>query len=160
MAGLCETCKTTPLDDAGRCVTCEAGAEGLKLLVRSGFASVREMMSYLETQGLAPEMEKVPPAREEERQRPLWNLYVPEAEVPRGVELLKKDWAELLDAPDAVAAAARGQQGIDLDEGGEVSCPACGHTFTVSGGEAECPECGLALGAPANAAPDEAAESS
>ncbi len=160
MAGLCEKCRSTPLDEGGRCVTCEAEAEGLKLLTRSGFASVREMMSYLESNGLAPEMEKVPAARAEEKAHPLWNLYVPEAEVPRGVELLKKDWAELLDAPDAVAAAARGQQGIDLDEGGEVSCPACGHTFTVSGGEAECPECGLALGAPANAAPDEAAESS
>ncbi len=160
MAGLCEKCRSTPLDDAGRCVTCEAEAEGLKLLTRSGFASVREMMSFLEERGLDPEMEKVPAAREEEKHHPLWNLYAPEAQVPRAVELLKKDWADLLDAPDAIAAAARGQQGIDLDKGGEVSCPACGHTFTLSGGAAECPECGLALGAPANAAPDEAAESS
>ncbi len=159
MAGLCEKCRSTPLDDAGRCVTCEAEGEGLKVLTRSGFASVREMMSYLETRGLAPEMEKVPPAREEEKHHPLWNLYVPAGEVPRAAELLKKDWADLLDAPEAVAAAARGQQGIDVDKGGEVSCPACGHTFTVSGAEAECPECGLALGAPANAAPDEAQSS-
>ncbi len=160
MAGFCEKCsaaqRATPLDDAGRCVTCEAEAEGLKVLTRSGFASVREMMSYLETKGLAPEMEKVPPAREQEKHHPLWNLYVPDAEVPRAAELLRKDWADLLEAPDAQAAAARGQEGIDLDKGGEVSCPACGHTFTVSGAEAECPECGLALGAPANAAPDEA----
>jgi hypothetical protein len=159
MAGLCEKCRTTPLDDAGRCVTCEADAEGLKLLTRSGFASVREMMSYLETQGLAPEMEKVPAGREEERAHPLWNLYVPEAEVPRARELLTKDWAGMLEAPDALAAAVRGQEGIDLDKGGEVSCPACGHTFTVSGREAECPECGLGLGVPANAAPDEAQSS-
>ncbi len=156
MAGLCEKCRTTPLDDDGRCVTCEAEAEGLKLLIRSGFASVREMMSFLETQGLGPEMEKVPPSRVEEKHHPLWNLYVPEAEVPAAAELLKKDWADLLEAPEAQAAAARGQVGIDLDEGGEVSCPACGHTFTVSGRDVECPECGLALGAPANAAPDEA----
>jgi hypothetical protein len=156
MATLCEKCRSTPLDDAGHCVTCEAEAEGLRLVTRSGFASVREMMSHLETQGLGPEMEKVPPARPEEKHHPLWNLYVPEAEVPRAAELLKKDWAGLLEAPDAVAAAARGQEGIDLDKGGEVSCPACGHAFTVSGREAECPECGLALGAPANAAPDEA----
>lgn len=156
MAGQCERCGSTPLDEAGRCVTCEADAEGLKLLTRSGFASVREMMSYLETQGLAPEMEKVPPAREQEKHHPLWNLYVPEAEVPRAAELLRKDWADLLEAPEAVAAAARGQAGIDLDAGGAVSCPACGHTFTPSGPEAECPECGLSLGAPANAAPDEA----
>jgi hypothetical protein len=160
MAGLCEKCRSTPLDGAGRCVTCEAEGEGLKLLTRSGFASVREMMSYLESNGLAPEMEKVPAGREQEQHHPLWNLYVPEAEVPRAAELLKKDWADLLEAPDAAAAARRGQEGIDLDKGGEVSCPACGHAFTPSGGEAECPECGLALGAPANAAPDEAAESS
>lgn len=159
MAGLCEKCRTTPLDDTGGCVTCEAEGEGLKLLTRSGFASVREMMAYLETKGLAPEMEKVPPAREQERHHPLWNLYVPEAEVPRAAELLSKDWAELLEAPDALAAAARGQAGIDLDKGGEVSCPACGHAFTVTGREAECPECGLTLGVPANAAPDEAQSS-
>jgi len=156
MAGLCEKCRTTPLDDAGRCVTCEADAEGLKLLTRSGFASVREMMSYLETQGLAPEMEKVPAGREEEKQRPLWNLYVPEPEVPRARDLLTKDWAGMLDAPDALAAAMRGQEGIDLDKGGEVTCPACGHAFVLAGGVTECPECGLGLGAPANAAPDEA----
>jgi hypothetical protein len=159
MAGLCEKCRATPLDGAGRCVTCDADAEGLKLLTRSGYASVREMMAYLETQGLAPEMEKVPPAREQEVAHPLWNLYVPEAEVPGAAELLKKDWAELLEAPDALAAAARGQEGIDLDKGGEVSCPACGHAFTLSGRDAECPECGLALGAPSNAAPDEAQSS-
>jgi hypothetical protein len=147
---------STPLDDAGRCVTCEADAEGLKLVSRSGYASIRETMSYLETQGLAPEMEKVPPGREEEKQHPLWNLYVPEAQVKAAADLLGKDWADLLEAPDAVAAASRGQQGIDLDKGGEVSCPACGHTFTLSGNDAECPECGLGLGAPANAAPDEA----
>ena len=159
MAVLCEKCRSTPLDEAGRCVTCDADAEGLKLLTRSGFASVREMMSFLEANGLDPEMEKVPAAREEEKHHPLWNLYVPEPQVPRGVELLKKDWAELLDAPDALAAAARGQQGIDLDKGGEVTCPACGHVFTPSGTLAECPECGLDLGVPANAAPDEAESS-
>ncbi len=61
MAGLCETCRATPLDDEGRCVTCDADAEGLKVLTRSGYAEVREMMSLLEVEGLAPEMEKVPP---------------------------------------------------------------------------------------------------
>ncbi len=165
MARLCQNLRTiqgssapcsTPLDDAGRCVTCEADEEGLKLVSRSGFASIREMMSYLETHGLAPEMEKVPPGREEEKHHPLWNLYVPEGELAKAAELLKKDWADLLEAPDAVAAAARGQEGIDLDKGGEVSCPACGHSFNVSGAEAVCPECGLSLGVPANAAPDEA----
>src|SRR5512138_1289705 len=158
MAGTCEKC-SAPLDGEGHCVTCEADAEGLKLLSRSGFASVREMMSFLETEKLAPEMEKVPPARPEEKAHPLWNLYVPEKEVPRAVELLRRDWAELLDKPEALAAAARGIEGIDLDAGGEVTCPACGHRFTVSGAATQCPECGLGLGAPANAAPDEAQSS-
>lgn len=158
MAGLCEKCATA-LDDQGVCVTCGAEAEGLKLLTRSGFASVREMMTLLEQAGLAAEMEKVPPARPEEKAHPLWNLYVPAEEVPRAAEFLRKDWADLLDAPDAREAAARGQAGLDLDAGGEISCPACGHTFTPSGGEVECPECGLGLGAPANAAPDEAQSS-
>jgi hypothetical protein len=155
MAQLCEKC-TTPLDDAGACVTCEAEAEGMKLVIRSGYASVREMMGLLEGEGLGAEMEKVPPARPEERGHPLWNLYVPEDEVPPALEFLRRDWAELLRDPDAAAAAARGQEGIDVDAGGEVTCPACGHRFVLPAGAAECPECGLALGAPANAAPDEA----
>jgi hypothetical protein len=151
---------STPLDEAGRCVTCDAEAEGLRLLLRSGFASIREMMSHLETQGLAPEMEKVPPARPEEKAHPLWNLYVPEAELDRARELLRKNWAELIDGPEALAAVARAEQKIDLDAGGEVTCPACGHRFTLGpGAAAECPECGLGLGAPANAAPDEAQSS-
>jgi hypothetical protein len=155
MTRVCEKC-STPLGDGVGCVTCEADAEGLKLLTRSGFASVREMMALLEGEGLQAEMEKVPPARPEEKHHPLWNLYVPEADVPRAVAFLKQDWADLLDDPDAAAAAARGQEGIDLDAGGEVSCPACGQVFTPTAREAECPECGLVLGAPANAAPDEA----
>jgi rubrerythrin len=158
MARFCEKC-STPLDDAGHCVTCEADGEGLKILSRREFAVIREMMAHLETEGLAPEMEKVPPVREHEKVQPLWNLYVPEAELQRAVELLKKHWAELLDAPDAAAAAARGEQVIDLAKGGEVACPACGHTFTVSGADAECPECGLGLGVPESPAPDEAQSS-
>jgi len=154
----CEKC-STPLDDEGHCVTCEAAAEGLRLLTRSGFASVREMMTLLEGEGVAPEMEKVPPARPEEKAHPLWNLYVPEAEVARAVEFLKRDWAALLAEPEAAAAAERGQQGIDLDAGGEVECPACGHRFTLSGATPECPECGLGLGAPSDASPDEAQSS-
>jgi len=158
MPGHCEKC-ATPLDEKKGCVTCDAEAEGLRLLTRSGFASVREMMARLEQDGFGAEMEKVPPARPEEALHPLWNLYIPAEQAPRAVDFLRKDWSELLDAPEAKAAAARGQQGIDLDAGGEVSCPACGHRFTVSAAEAECPECGLALGAPSNAAPDEAQSS-
>jgi uncharacterized Zn-finger protein len=45
---------------------------------------------------------------------------------------------------------------VDLDAGGEIECPACGHRFTATAGAADCPDCGLALGAPADAAPDEA----
>ncbi len=159
MPGLCETCRATPLDDEGRCVTCDAEGEGLKVLTRSGYAEVREMMALLETEGLAPEMEKVPPGKPEEKVRPLWNLYVPADDTARAVELLKKDWAELLRDPEAAAAAARGQEGIDLDAGGEVTCPACGHRFALQSKDAECPECGLTLGVAANAAPDEAQSS-
>lgn len=154
MAQLCERC-STPLDDSRECVTCSAEGEGLKVLTRSGFASVREMMTLLEEQGLAPEMEKVPPTRPEEKAHPLWNLYVPEDQVPTAVDFLRKDWSELLGEPDAAAAAARGQAGIDLDAGGEVTCPACGQVFALTSKQAECPECGLALGVPSNAAPDE-----
>ncbi len=158
MAGMCEKCGT-PFDEAGRCVTCDADAEGLKNLSRREFAVIREMMSHLETEGLNPEMEKVPPVSERDKMMPAWNLYVPEAEVPRAVELLKKHWAALLDAPEAREAAERGEKAIELVQGGEVSCPACGHTFTVSGADAECPECGLGLGVPESAAPDEAQSS-
>ena len=159
MAGICETCKKTPLDDQGRCVTCDAEKEGLEFLARSGYADIREMMTLLEDADLSPEMEAVPPGRPEEKQRPLWNLYVPGDEAERAVAHLKKDWAELLRDPDAAAAAARGMQEIDLDVGGEVTCPACGHRFVLQGALSECPECGLALGVAANAAPDEAQSS-
>ena len=155
MVRICESCKATPLDEGGRCVTCDAAAEGLRLLTRSGYASVREMMMLLEDAGLAPEMEKVPPAREHEQAQPLWNLYVPEAEVEKARSALSKDWAALLGDAQALAAAERGQVGVDLDQGGDVECPACGHRFTLSPERTECPECGLVLGAPADAAPDE-----
>lgn len=158
MAAQCAKC-STPLDGRGRCVTCDAEAEGLKLLVRSGYASIREMMALLEAEGLSPEMEKVPPARPEEKPHPLWNLYVPEEEVPRALELRERDFAALLGDGEAVAAAARGAAPVDLDAGGEVTCPACGHAFRPSSPAAECPDCGLALGVPANAAPDEAQSS-
>jgi hypothetical protein len=159
MTKLCETCRSTPLDEAGKCVTCEAEAEGLKLLTRSGYAEVREMMTLLEDGGLAAEMETVPPGKPEEKVRPLWNLYVPAEEVQKAIALLERDWSELLRDPAAAAAAARGKEGIDLDAGGEVTCPACGHKFVIQGAIADCPECGLSLGVAANAAPDEAQSS-
>jgi hypothetical protein len=155
MARNCEKCNT-PLDDEGNCVTCEADAEGLKLLVRSGYASVREMNNALEAAGLAPEMEQVPAARPEEKAHPLWNLYADTAEVQAAVSVLRKHWAELLDDPAAAAAAQRGLAGVDLDTGGEITCPACGHLFVLASGKTECPECGLGLGAAGEAAPDEA----
>jgi len=155
MARTCEKCNT-PLDDEGNCVTCEADAEGLKLLVRSGYASVREMNNALEAAGLAPEMEQVPAGRPEEKAHPLWNLYADTAEVEASVTVLRKHWAELLDDPAAAAAAQRGIEGVDLDKGGEIACPACGFKFVLDPKKAECPECGLGLGAPAESAPDEA----
>ena len=155
MARTCERCNT-PLDTDGSCVTCDAAAEGLKLLVRSGYASVREMNNALETAGLAPEMEQVPAGRPEEVAHPLWNLYADAAEVEKAVAVLQKHWAELMHDPAAAAAAQRGIAGVDLDKGGEIECPACGHKFVLDSRKAECPECGLGLGAPANSSPDEA----
>jgi hypothetical protein len=151
----CPTCNT-PLDPAGACVTCAAEGEGLRLLSRSGYASVKEMMEVLEARGLRPGMEQLPARRPEEKQRPLWNLYVPSEEVERAADALRADWAHLLGESGAREAAERGLRGVDLDAGGEIECPACGHRFVPAGGTAECPDCGLALGAPADASPDEA----
>lgn len=150
----CERCSSPLLDD-GRCVTCEAEAEGLVQLTRSGYASVREVMGLLEGEGLSPEMEKMPPGRPEEAHHPLWNLYVPRDQVEAAQAFLRRDWSGLLDDPEAAAAAERGLAGIDLDAGGELECPACGHRFAAQGSAVECPECGLSLGAPSDASPDE-----
>ncbi|HTP50176.1 MAG TPA: hypothetical protein VMK42_05730 [Anaeromyxobacteraceae bacterium] len=151
----CPTCNT-PLDVEKSCVTCSAEAEGLRLISRSGYSSVKEMMELLESEGLAPAMDQVPPRRPEEVLHPLWNLYVPEAEVGRAAGTLEKDWIHLVEDPAAIAAAARGLKGVDLDAGGEIECPACGHRFLASAAQPECPDCGLALGAPSDSAPDEA----
>jgi hypothetical protein len=151
----CETCNT-PLDEQRRCVTCSAAGDGLRLLSRSGYASVKEMMELLEREQFTPEIEQVPPRRPEEKARPLWNLYVPDAEVGGATEFLRRDWSELLAGREAAAAAERGLRGVDLDAGGEVECPACGHRFVASADHADCPDCGLALGEPSDAAPDEA----
>ncbi len=151
----CPKCNT-PLDPKGACVTCVAEAEGLRMLSRSGYASVKEMMDVLEAQGLSPGMEQVPARRPEEKQHPLWNLYVPEGEVEKASGLLRSDWSHLLGEDGAREAAERGQRGVDLDAGGEIECPACGHRFTPVAGSADCPDCGLSLGAPADASPDEA----
>ena len=82
--------------------------------------------------------------------------YVPAAEAPAANDFLQRDWAELLGDPDAARAAERGLKGVDLDAGGEIECPACGHRFVAGPRQLECPDCGLGLGAPAEAAPDEA----
>jgi len=152
MAGTCAKCKT-PLDEQGQCITCAAEAEGLKFAVRSGYAQVRELMALLEEQGVAAEMEKVPPISKQEAHHPLWNLYVPAADVDKAAAFLQRDWAALLSDPAAAAAAARGAEGVDLDAGGEIACPACGHRFTGSAEQAECPECGLGLGAAGDGVP-------
>ncbi|HUK65433.1 MAG TPA: hypothetical protein VLV17_01300 [Anaeromyxobacteraceae bacterium] len=151
----CSACNT-PLDAQGTCVTCRTTSQGLRLLLRSGYASIREMMELLEEQGLSPEIEQVPPRRPEEKIHPLWNIYVPEEQAATASEFLRRDWADLLADPAAAQAAARGMKGVDLDAGGEIECPACGHRFVASPNQAECPDCGLSLGAPAEAAPDEA----
>ena len=100
-------------------------------------------------------MEQVPVGRPEQKQHPLWNLYVPAAEVEAAQAALRAEWPHLLGETGAREAAERGLRGVDLDAGGEIECPACGHRFTPAGSAAECPDCGLALGAPADAAPDE-----
>ena len=151
----CPKCNT-PIDPAGTCVTCAAEGEGLKLLSRSGYASVKEMMEVLAAKGLEPGMEQVPAGRPEQKQHPLWNLYVPVAEVEAAQAALRAEWAHLLGETGAREAAERGLRGVDLDAGGEIECPACGHRFTPSGTAAECPDCGLGLGAAGEAAPDEA----
>jgi uncharacterized Zn finger protein (UPF0148 family) len=157
MAKTCPTC-ATPLDEAGGCVTCAAVAEGLTPLARSGFPQVREMMTLLEAQGLDAEMEQVPATTKEERQHPRWNLYVPAAQVPDAKTFLLKDWATLLEGGEAAAAAERGASALDLDAGGEIACPACGHRCTVSAAAADCPECGLALGVAGDPVPGEGEE--
>lgn len=154
MASTCPKC-ATPLDDGGGCVTCAAVAEGLAPLARSGFAQVREMMTLLEGQGLGPEMEQVPGLTKQDQHHPKWNLYVPAGEVEAARAFLRRDWATLLDGGDAAAAAERGAAAVDLDAGGEISCPACGHRFTISAAAPDCPECGLSLGAGGDSVPGE-----
>lgn len=144
----CQTC-STPLDARGECVTCAAAADGLGLLTRSDYPRVRELMTLLEEAGLRAHMERVPAAGEQEVRQPQWNLYVPGEEVERAGQVLGRDWRDLLGDDEALEAARRGAQGVDLDAGGEITCPACGHAFVPGGGGAvECPECGLGLGAP------------
>ena len=162
MPGLCENCRTTPLDDEGRCVTCDADAEGLKLLTRSGFAEVREMMSLLEAEGLAPEMEKVPPGEAGGEGRSRSGTCTSRPTTCRARRRAPQEGLgrAARRIPSAAAAAARGQEGIDLDAGGEVTCPACGHRFALS---AQAPRsarsAASASASPANAAPDEAQSS-
>jgi hypothetical protein len=143
----CPTC-ATPLDEEGKCVTCQAAEEGLVFLTRLDFASIREMTNLLEDAGLGPEMERVPPASAAEVQQPRWNLYVPREEVERAEHLLGSDWKSLLGDEAALEAARRGKAGVNLDEGGEITCPACGHAFVPQEKAAECPDCGLGLSTP------------
>lgn len=143
----CPTC-STPLDPEGKCVTCAAAAEGLVALERLDYASIREMMTFLGEAGLSPEMERVPVANEQELRQPRWNLYLPREEAEQGAKLLHGDWRSLLGDEAALEAARRGAMGVDLDAGGEITCPACGHAFVPAGEVVECPECGLGLGAP------------
>jgi uncharacterized Zn finger protein (UPF0148 family) len=157
MVATCPKC-STPLDERGACVSCAAEGEGLALLARSGYAQIREMQTLLEEQGVGAEIEKVPPSTKEEAHHPKWNLYAPAGQLGAAVAFLRKDWAALLDDPAAAAAAARGAAPLDLDAGGEIDCPACGHHFTISREAADCPECGLSLGVGGEAVPGEAEE--
>ncbi len=142
----CPTC-STPLDGEGKCVTCIAVADGLVPVERLDYTSVREMMTLLENAGLRAQMEQVPPASEQERHQPRWNLYLPREDAEKGAKLLHLDWRSMLGDDAAVEAARRGITPVDLDAGGEITCPACGHTFVPQGEVIECPDCGLGLGA-------------
>jgi len=154
MATTCPKC-ATPLDEGGGCVTCAAQAEGLVLLASSGFPQIREMMTLLEEQGLGAEMEQLPGLTKEERHHPKWNLYVPAAEAEAATAFLRRDWTELVLGGEARAAAERGAAAVDLDAGGEIACPACGHRFAASAASPDCPDCGLSLGV-GDAVPGEA----
>lgn len=154
MGADCKVCGT-PMDEGEACVTCAAKAEGLSLLFRNAYPQVRELMALLEEQGLAAEMEKVPGKTPQELHHPRWNLYVPDAEVEAARAFLGRDWSTLLGDAGAREAAARGAAGVDLDQGGEIACPACGHRFMASASRSECPECGLSLGAPGEPAEGE-----
>ncbi len=143
----CATCQT-PLDEAGKCVTCAARAEGLALLARQEYGSLREWMDLLTEAGLSPAMDRVPPADEREKQVPRWNLYVPADEEAAASRILGSDWKTLVGDEAALEAARRGVEAVDLDAGGEITCPACGHKFTLDPAKPECPDCGLGLGGP------------
>jgi len=153
MAEKCPKC-ATPLDGSD-CVTCAAEGEGLVLLARSAYAQIREMQTLLEESDVAAEIEKVPPGSKEEVAQPRWNLYAPKEQAEQAVAFLRKDWAALLDDPAAAAAAARGDEAVDLDAGGEIACPACGHRFVASAGHSDCPDCGLSLGVGGESVPGE-----
>jgi hypothetical protein len=153
MAERCPKC-ATPLDGPD-CVTCAAEAEGLVLLARSAYAQVREMQTLLEEGGVAAEIEKVPPGSKEEMAQPRWNLYAPKVQAEEAVAFLRKDWSALLDDPAAAAAAARGDEAVDLDSGKEIACPACGHRFVASASQSDCPDCGLSLGVGGESVPGE-----
>jgi len=142
----CPTC-STPLDPGGRCVTCAAVSDGLVPLERRDYAGIREMLGILEEAGVGAQMERVPPASEQEQLAPRWNLYVAREDGEKAARLLHGDWRSLLGGEDALEAARRGAHGVDLDAGGEITCPACGHTFVPAGEVVECPDCGLGLGA-------------
>jgi uncharacterized Zn finger protein (UPF0148 family) len=154
MGEACTVCGT-PRDDGAGCVTCAAKQEGLGLLFRGAYPQARELQALLEEQGLAAEIERVPGATPQERHHPKWNLYVPEPEVEAARAFLGRDWSSLLGDAGAREAAARGAAGIDLDQGGEIACPACGTRFSASATKADCPECGLSLGVPGEPAAGE-----
>jgi uncharacterized Zn finger protein (UPF0148 family) len=157
MVRTCPKC-ATPLDEGGGCVTCAAEAEGLAPLTRGGYAQIREMQTLLEEHGVGAEIEKVPPASKEEAHHPKWNLYAPVGQLEAARAFLRKDWAAMLGDPGAAAAAARGDAAVDLDAGGVIACPACGHRFTVSAAAPDCPECGLSLGVGGDPVPGEVEE--
>ena len=111
----------------------------------------------LEAEGLSPGMEQVPVGRPEQKQHPLWNLYVPEAEV---------------EAAQAAPAGGLGRTSSARPGRGRRRSAACGAWTSTPGARSSArpaatgsrrpaapPSARTAAsrsGAPADAAPDEA----
>jgi hypothetical protein len=110
------------------------------------------MLDLLEGAGVDAQLDRIP-ARPDDRSPALWNLYAPIDQLDRARDFLRQDWSGLLATDDAVKAAERGARGVDIDAGGEIECPACGHRFVLVRESPECPDCGLGLGAPSDGAP-------
>lgn len=70
-----------------------------------------------------------------------FNVVVAEEDLGRVKELLSGRFDEMVQAEGGSVGSIE----VSLEQGAEVTCPACGATFTLEG--EECPDCGLFIGA-------------